>query len=587
MACTHSKRLSLTGRQWVIRDCDERERDHLVAAMGISPVAARLLVNRGLSDPVAARSFLEPDLNGLHDPALLPDIEKAVERLRSAIASNETIMIYGDYDADGVTSTSLLIQFLRLLGVSPRHYIPNRVEEGYGLHTEAIEAAAADGVRLIITVDCGTSAAAEVERARELGLDVVITDHHEPPHTVPRACAVVNPKLTGSLYPFRDLSGVGVAFKFAWAVAQSFSPGKRVTPEFRSFLLDAIGLVALGTVADVVPLTGENRIFAIYGLHALQSSSNPGIAALIERAGVGGKPLEPVDVSFKLGPRLNAAGRLARADLCVELFTCDSSERAAAIACELEDKNRERQRIQAAILNDARGRLADVADWQSRRAIVLADESWHAGVVGIVAAKIAEEFNRPTVLLSLDGEVARGSARSVPHFNLFQAIEACEDVLLSYGGHSQAAGLKVTRERLDRFCELFEAEALRRLGDWEPCGVLDIDAEMGLGAVTGTLVRELGRLAPYGEGNRSPVLACTNVAVAGRPRRMGPQGQHVSFYVRQGETSLRAVGFRMGEIHDAIAAGSVTCDIAFTPKFNGYRGMEEIELELCDVRLRS
>lgn len=581
-----NRQLSVTGKQWVLRDCDERERDALVASLGVSPILARLLCNRGLGRVELARDFLAPDLSRLHDPGALPDIEKAVWRLRRAIGNQERILIYGDYDADGVTATSLLIQLLRMLGVQPLHHIPNRVEEGYGLHAEAVEAAAAQGVKLILTVDCGTSAAAEVELARKLGIDVIVTDHHEPSHTVPRACAVVNPKLTGALYPFRDLSGVGVAFKLAWALAQSFTPGRRVTDEFRRFLLDAIGLVAMGTVADVVPLVGENRVFTIFGLEALRRTSHPGISALVRQAGLGDRPLTPRDIAFGVGPRLNAAGRLARADLCVELLTTTCPQRAEAIARELEVKNRERQRIQAAILADARRRLAEVHDWDRRRAIVLADPAWHAGVVGIVAAKIAEEFCRPTVLLSLDGDLARGSARSVPHFNLFQALEACHRLLLSYGGHSQAAGLRLRRDKLDQFREMFENEAMQRLAGWEPCGLLEVDAEVALPAVTKGLVLELERLSPYGEGNSPPVLACGDVVVAGTPTLMGQQGQHVAFYVRQGQTSLRAVGFGMGEIYKKIAAGDVRCDIAFTPKINGYKGIEEVELELCDVRLR-
>jgi len=581
-----ARQLSLTDKRWVFRDCDERQRDRLVEELGVSPLTAHLLVNRGVREPEAARGFLAPDLNGLYDPGLLPDMDRAVARLRKAIGAGERILVYGDYDADGVTSISLLIEFLRLFGIEVPHYIPHRVEEGYGLHAEAVEAAAAQGVKLIVTVDCGTSGAAEVELARKLGVDVIITDHHEPPHTVPRACAVVNPKLTGSLYPFRDLSGVGVAFKLAWALAQSFSPGKRVSDEFRRFLLDAIGLVAIGTVADVVPLLGENRIFAIYGLHALRRSASPGIAALVRQACVGDKPLTPRDISFGIGPRLNAAGRLAQAGLCVELLTSNSPERAAEIARELDSKNRERQRIQNSILSDARRRL-EGHGLEGRRTIVLADEGWHAGVVGIVAAKLAEEFCRPTVLLSLDGDVARGSARSVPHLNLFEAVGACEEALLSYGGHSQAAGLRVLRGNLERFRELFEAEVSRCLDGWVPCGVLEIDAEVLLPAVTHDLVRDLERLAPHGEGNEPPVLACSEVRVAGQPQLMGSQANHISFYVEQGGHSLRAVGFHMGHLYPLLATGDVVCDIAFTPKINDFRGLSEVELDLCDLRLRA
>ena len=578
--------LSATGKRWVLCDCDERRRDELVAALGVSPIVAHLLLNRGVDSTAAARQFLAPDLKDLHEPSLLPDIEKAVERIRRAIGDREKILIYGDYDADGVTATSLLIGLFGQLGVEPAHYIPHRVDEGYGLHAEAIEAAAADGVRLIVTVDCGINAVAEVERARELGVDVVVTDHHEPGRSVPRACAVVNPKLTGCLYPFRGLAGVGVAFKLAWAVGQTFSPAKRVTADFRRFLLDAMGLVALGTVADVVPLTGENRVFATYGLHALRRSTNPGIVALIRQAGVEGKALTPRDVSFKLAPRLNAAGRLGAADVCVELLTTDCPERAAAIAAELDKRNRERQRVQAGILASARERLAEVADWAERRSIVLADAEWHAGVLGVVASKLAEEFHRPTILLSVDGDVARGSARSVAAVNIFEAVEACEKMLLSYGGHSGAAGVRLPLDRLDEFREHFERQVQAQFDGREPCEVVAVEAEVGLGAVGHGLVAELDRLAPYGQGNAAPVLACSDVSVAGQPQLMGRQGQHVSFYVRQGEVSLRVIGFGMGDVYEALSAGGAVCDVAFTPRVNTFRGMEEIELELCDLRFR-
>ena len=578
--------LSATGKRWVLRDCDEGRRDALVAALEVSPIVARVLLNRGVATPEEARRFLRPELSSLHEPALLPDIGKAVERIRRAVADGEKILIYGDYDADGVTAMALLLLFFRLLGVEPALYIPHRVDEGYGLHLEAIEAAAADGVGLIVTVDCGVSAVEEIERARELGVDVIVTDHHEPGRRVPRACAVVNPKLTGCLYPCRDLAGVGVAFKLAWALAQSFSPGKRVTEQFRLFLLDAMGLVALGTVADVVSLTGENRVLATYGLHALRHSASPGIVALVRQAVATGKALVPRDVSFRIGPRLNAAGRLGAADICVELLTCDDPSRAEEIAGQLEATNRERRRIQAEILDDALQRIAELPDLDQRRSIVLADEHWHAGVLGIVASRIAEDLHRPTLLLAIDGDVARGSARSVPGVNLFEAIEACEAVLLSYGGHSGAAGVRLACGRVDEFRELFEREVRRRSGDAEPCGVLEIEAEIDIGAVGYRLVKDLESLAPYGEGNPAPVLVCSDVRVAGQPRLMGQQGQHISFYVRGGETSLRVVGFGMGGIYDEVASGDVAWDIAFTPRLNSYRGMEEVELELCDLRVR-
>jgi len=578
--------LSATGKRWALCDCDEGQRDELVAALGVSPIVAQLLLNRGVDDSTNARQFLAPDLNHLHEPSLLPDIDKAVERIRRAIGEGEKVLIYGDYDADGVTATSLLILLFAQFGQKPGYYIPHRVDEGYGLHAEAIEAAAADGVGLIVTVDCGISSVAEVERARELGIDVIITDHHEPGREVPNACAVVNAKLTGCLYPYRELAGVGVAFKLAWALGQAFSPAKRVTSEFRRFLVDAMGLVALGTVADVVPLTGENRVFAAFGLQALQGSAQPGMVALIRQVGIEGKALSPRDVSFKLAPRLNAAGRLGAADVCVELLTCDSPERAAEIASELDECNRSRQRVQAAIVTSAREQLLSDPQWEERRSIVLADSEWHAGVLGIVASKLTEEFHRPTILLAIDGDQVRGSARSVPGVNMFAAIDACGDLLTSYGGHSGAAGVRMPLAQLDAFRERFESQVVAQLDGEEPCDVVEVEAEVVLGAVGHGLVSECDRLAPYGQGNPAPVLVCSDLAVAGQPRLMGRQGQHVSFYVRQGTTSRRVIGFNLGGVYDKLSSGNAVCDIAFTPRLNKFRGTEEIELEMCDLRFR-
>ncbi|NQT89139.1 single-stranded-DNA-specific exonuclease RecJ [bacterium] len=572
-------------KQWHIRDCDDALRDELADAVGCSPLLAQLLLNRNISTQAAVRCFLEPDLKGLHDPGLLPDIDKAVARIRKAQGEKERVLIYGDYDADGVTSTSLLLQLLRVLGIDVHYYIPHRIDEGYGLNIEAVETAADEGVRLIVTCDCGTNSVAEVERARELGIDVIITDHHEPGHAIAPALAVVNAKLTGSLYPFRELAGVGVAFKLAWALAQSYSPGTRVTDEFRSFLLEAMGLVAIGTVADVVPLIDENRIFAVYGLHALRRTRSPGLGALVRQVGAVDRPLQPSDVSFKIGPRLNAAGRLAEADLCVQLLTSDSPPDAADIAQTLDAKNRQRQKIQATILASARAKLENVDDWAERRSIVLADAEWHPGVVGIVASKIAEQYSRPAVLLSIEDGFARGSARSVHAFNLFEAVDACSELLEHYGGHAAAAGMTLSVDNLDAFTERFEQRAREKLGDWEPCGIIQADAEVELPSIDRSLVLDLERLSPFGQGNPQAVFISRGVAVAGRPKLLGTSGKHVAFYIRQGDTSYRAVGFNMGDLYEPLSAGNVTCDVAYTPEINRFRGAETVELKLCDVRL--
>ena len=593
MAQPDAHPLSLAGNRWVFRDTNDAAHDALMGSLGIAPIVARLLTNRGFVEPTEVRGFLEPQLSQLHDPCLLPDIDKAVARIRQAVAKGERVLVYGDYDADGVTATALLLRFFRLMGLETSHYIPCRIGEGYGLNLDAVEKLSEKvnkerlhgPVDLIVTVDCGTSSDLEIELAGEYGVDVIVTDHHEPGQGVPRACAVVNPKLTGSLYPFRELAGVGVAFKLAWALAQSFSPGKRVTDEFREFLLDAMGLVAIGTVADVVPLIGENRVFATYGLQALRESTDPGIHALVEQAGITGRAIRPSDVAFKLGPRLNAAGRMAHADLCVDLFTSESLPDAEAIACELETNNRERQRVQADILRSVRDVLASDPKWHDRRSIVLAHEDWHPGVVGIVASRIAEEWHRPVILLGIRDGVARGSARSVPGFDLYEAVEACGELLMAFGGHAGAAGMSLLAERVDAFSEQFEAEVAARIRGIESTGLLDVDTEVPLAALDRNLVRELDRMAPFGKGNPAPVLACSGVTVAGQPRVLGHHGQHLAFYARQGDLSLRVVGFGMGRHYESIVGGNVVCDIAFQPKINDFRGLEEVELELQDLRL--
>jgi len=478
-----------------------------------------------------------------------------------------------------------MVHFLRLLDMRVDYYIPHRIREGYGLNAASIRRFIDEDVKLIITVDCGTNAVDEIALATEHGIDVVITDHHEPGNVLPRAVAQINPKLTGSLYPFRDLSGVGVAFKLACAIVQSLSRGRQTSNELRGFLLDAVGLVALGTVADVVPLLGENRILARYGLKALQTSQQAGVDALIESVDLRGVDISSADISFRIAPRLNAAGRMAEAALCVELFITNSTSEARIIAEKLGEINRERQRTQEEIFRSVRSKLEETHDGlDDIHAIVMADEGWHAGVLGIVASKMVEEYWRPTVLIDLAGDEGKGSGRSVQSFNLFEALQQCDEHLIAYGGHAQAAGVRIRSDKIDGFRDALNQIASRCILQENIAPSVTIDMELMLSDVNTYLIREISRMAPHGEGNRPPIFASSGLEIAGQPRLLGPTGKHISFYVRQGSTSLRAIGFGMGDLYEKITAGSRRCSLAYQPKINEWKGSRSVELEIKDIR---
>jgi len=546
---------------------------------------ARILANRGILDATSAMSFLSPRLSDLNDPATLPDIDKAVERIHQAALNNQKVVIYGDYDVDGTSGTAILVQFLNLLNMNVGYYIPHRIREGYGLNANAIRRFTSDDVQLLITVDCGINAINEIQRANEAGIDVIITDHHEPGTEIPNAYAIIDPKLSTSEYPFRHLSGSGVAFKLAWAVAQRLSPGARVTPEFREFLMDALGLAALGTVADVVPLLGENRVIAKFGLEALTVSRSPGVRALIEIAGLDGQRLDSHHISFRLAPRLNAAGRMTEASLCVELFTTDSTVKAHEIAEKLEENNRQRQQIQRSVLESVRKKLQLEVDLETDRVLVLADEFWHPGVLGIVASKLVDDYYRPTVLVALDEGVGKGSGRSVPQFNLFDALAECDGPLISFGGHSQAAGIKIHYDDIAEFRIALNAYAAEKLDLQDLVCSYDIDAQVELDEMTVENVSNIDRLAPYGEGNRQPLFCAKDLRLVGTPRTIGREDRHLTFYVRQGQTSLRTIAFDMAHLFDDVRK-SQYCDLAFRAKIHERNGSRSVEIEAIDIKVK-
>jgi single-stranded-DNA-specific exonuclease len=571
-------------KRWVFLPPNKTLQSEIASKLKISPLMAQVLINRGVTDVASAKNFLQPQLAALADPSFLPDIEKASIRINEAVRKGENIVIYGDYDVDGLSATALMYRCLKLVGAQVSYYIPERLEEGYGLNADAIKKLKEGGADVILTVDCGINACNEADIARMYGIDLIITDHHQPGQQIPNAFAVVNPKLMTSSNVFKDLSGVGIAFKLAWAIGQHFSPQKRVSPEFKDFLLNAVGLVALGTIADVVPLVGENRILTKYGLSALQHTEIPGLRAILDIADLSRTNLDAFHVGFRLGPRINAPGRMGRAGIVVEMLTTTSKERAVEIANFLEQENKRRQDIQVDIMSSARQKVLKEINLDESAVLVLADCAWHPGVIGIIASKIVEEFNRPTVMIAIADEIGHGSARSIPSFHILEALECCRSKLLSVGGHAQAAGLKIHADNINEFREMLNSATSQRLTRTDLQPILNIDLEVTLSMLSGALVSELGRLAPHGEGNSAPVFAAMNLRVVGQPRRIGTKGQHLSFYVRQGDIALRTIAFGMGDYIDRLQQNGRTCSVAFTLKMNTWMNNENLELEVKDIK---
>jgi len=569
-------------KKWDIRPSSDAAAD-LARTLGMPRLVAQVLAQRGYTTAESARAFLKPELSQLHEPASLPGLAEAADRLVAAARTGEPIVIYGDYDVDGITGSAILWQALRLADANVRIYVPHRLEEGYGLNLEAVEKLAAEGARVLVTVDCGISGVAETARARELGLDVIITDHHEPdPGHLPPALVLVDPKLPDSPYPFRDLSGAGVALKLAWAIGQKLSARQRVSDPFREFLVAATGLAALGTIADVVPLVGENHVLASFGLRALAGSRHPGIAALRETAGLTGKQIDSYHIGFVIGPRLNAAGRLGHAREAVELLTTAGPDAAMDIAKQLDRQNRERQQIERQILEEADAQAAATFVPERDAAIVLAAPQWHTGVIGIVASRIVEKYYRPTILIATGEDQAQGSGRSVPGFHLFEALSACRDHLQTFGGHAMAAGLRLKPEAVPAFREAMLAHAAKVLSAEQLTPRLQADAEISPSSFDVNTVRLLERLGPFGSGNPRPIFVTRQVRPSAPPRRIGQQGQHLAMYVTDGGRARRCVGWNMGAAADALGRAGA-CGIAFTCHISDYTRPPEVELHLKDL----
>ena len=541
---------------------------------GLPPLCAAVLCARGVDTAPAASAFLAhgPDL--LHDPFLLRDMEKAVERISRAIREQETVAVYGDYDVDGITATCLLTQFLRTLGGQVVSYIPDRTEEGYGLNNHAIDALARQGVTLIVTVDCGITAAQEVEYARALGVDVVITDHHQCKEVLPQAVAVVDPRRPDCSYPFPDLAGVGVALKLALALT---APDQR--PQV---LLDYGELAAIGTVADVMLLQGENRALVHLGLERLADCSRPGLQALLREAGCPrGQVPTTVTIGYGLAPRINAAGRMEQAGTALELLLTQDPQRGQELAQELCQLNRLRQAIELEIFQHC-DQLLTHTPALSAPVIVLAGEGWHQGVIGIVASRLAEKYACPAFMISLDGDKGKGSCRSFGGFNLFGALERCAPLLDSYGGHELAAGFSIRRDNIPAFraalCQLVEEFA----GHQPMESSLDVDCEIPHCSLLSTQdVESLSLLEPFGSGNPKPVFLLRSVCVLSHTDVGG--GRHLKLKLRRDGVAMDAIFFSANTAACGIENGQ-RLDIAFTLQINQFRGNRTVQLQLCDLR---
>lgn len=569
--------------------------------LGLHPLVAEVLVRRGLGDPEAAHRFLHPRLEDLESPWAIPGMEAAVARVEAALAAGERICVYGDYDVDGQTATALLVLVLRRLGAQVAYHLPNRLDEGYGLHRESLLALRARGTDLVVTVDCGITAREEVAAAREAGLDVVVTDHHQVPEALPEAAAVVNPRLAQGHPPWLELAGVGVAWKLAQALL-----ARRGREEEAFEYLD---LVALGTVADVVPLVEENRILVAHGLRRLGDPAGlPGLARLIERLGLQPGAVTPGQVAFQVAPRLNAAGRVEDATLGVRLLLAPSAAAAEPLAEQLDRLNRERQALEGAILEEAREQAWELVE-TGAVSLVVAGEGWHPGVVGIVASRLVEEFYRPTLVIGLEDGESRGSARSVAGFHLYQALAACQHHLIRFGGHAMAAGFALAPDRVPALREAFEAVTRERLGDEPLRPRLRIDCFADPAELDGSLLDQWAKLAPFGVGNPEPLLGTPEVpafseplprwlwapergeasraglTVAGWPewRRVGREGDHLKGAVPlfpDGE-AWEAIAFHLA---DRFPEPGGWLDLAFRPTRNAYRGVERLELEVRELQ---
>jgi single-stranded-DNA-specific exonuclease len=565
-------------RIWETIACDDAPAIALSRELGVSAVTARLLCIRGLGAPDDARRFLSPRIDDLYDPFRLAGMSIAVDRILGAISSKERIAIHGDYDVDGVTSTVILRRALELLGADVVHFIPERVRDGYGLQPASIDRLQQDGVRLVISVDCGIRADEAATRARDLGIDLIITDHHEPGDELPHALAVINPKRHDCTYPDKNLAGVGVALKLVQALCTCTGHGNWL-PAF-------VKVAAIGTLADVVPLTGENRIIAKLGLGMLSKGPHKvGLRALLDVCGLTGREIDSYHIGFVVAPRVNAAGRMSTPDIAARLLLAADEtmgEEARALAQQLDAENLRRQQEEADIVSEAKGIVETDLDVGSRTVLVVAGEGWHRGVIGIVASKLVDAFHRPAIVISTDGDLAHGSCRSIPSFNMLAALESCAELMSKFGGHKQAAGLTLETSRIRELRTRINhfADGCLTPDDLRPR--LWIDGSLSFRSINEQVVSELSTLAPFGAGNPCPIFRTSRVEIVDGPRRL--KERHLKMAFKQEGRILRGVAWRASERESFVAEHRAAIDLAFSLENDMYNGERYLQLSVADFR---
>ncbi|HIA91293.1 MAG TPA: single-stranded-DNA-specific exonuclease RecJ [Candidatus Marinimicrobia bacterium] len=561
--------------RWSLLNPNQNTVSSVKKAFRTSEVIARVLANRNILNPNLARPFFTPNLDMLHNPYLMQDMDKAVERVLKNIKSGKPIMVFGDYDVDGTTGAAALYLAFQKFGADVTYYIPDREKEGYGLSYHGIEIAKDNGIDLIITCDCGINAFVQVDFANEQNIDIIITDHHTTDTELPKAHAILNPKREDCEYPFKGLCGGGVAFKLITAIGNELNIPLTDYEEI-------IPLITLGTAADVVPIKDENRVLVHHGLNILENLEKPGLKTLLELAGLKGH-ISVGQLVFSIAPRINAAGRLGDANRAVELLVTDDQDKARLLAKELDNENKRRQMIQQAVVDEALLKVNAEADLKNENALVLANAGWHPGVVGIVASKIKEEFNRPTIIIALENGSGKGSARSVAGFDLYEALTACKTHLDGYGGHPMAAGLTLSNQKLEDFKKAFIDFANERLTKENLQATLTLDSEMALQDITPRFMEFLDKLSPYGPGNMRPKFAIRNVEIAGAPKVIGKTGEHIRFKIRQGLKSCSAVGFGLSNKYEMLITGQPV-DIACVVETNEWQGNTSIQMNVRDIK---
>ncbi len=575
--------ISLLHKTWRVFESSPDSVNALVKELGISPVVAGLLVNRNVTSASEARYFLDSDLTKLHDPFLMTGMRKAVDRVVRSIEAKEKITVFCDYDVDGVSSAAFLIHFFRDLGVAIDYYLPERMAEGYGLNADAVRKIRAAGSSLMITADCGITGNHEVEIANSIGLDVIVTDHHQVGQDgLPDCVAVLNPHQPGCQYPYRFLSGVGIVFKLATAVRSALHHQAGWEKSRLPNLKRHLDLFTLGTVADVAPLTGENHILCSHGLGVMEESAKPGLVALKSVAKVDGK-INAQTIGFGLGPRLNAAGRMGKADAGLHLLTSTSLEEAMAMATGIDEINTERKEIQKLTQEEAEYMIDREVDLEKERVIVLASDNFHAGVIGIVASRIVEKYFRPTVLIALADGVGKGSGRSIPKFNLFKAFTQCSKYFIQFGGHAYAAGLSIEENKVAEFRQAINEVGHCFLKEEDLVPELKIDACLGIEKINRSLFKTIHQMEPFGAENPVPVFMARGVRIQNL-KTMGKEENHVRFRAAKGNARIDAIGFGMADAVAMIDPAVDTVDIAFEIHINTWNGQNKVELRLLDIR---